>query len=267
LHKIAVIISIYRADVIRLHSQLESIQNCILPKQCYVEIIARIDNENESEEVKQTLRKCNVSIIDDERNIGYTNSYLLLLKKMPSDFDFIFICDQDDLWLENKLHLYIDEYNKSNYDLCFSDSTFLIDNIKSGSIFSIPSNKLLLKKYYQKKNTITLISLSQICYGHNICITKNLHLALKKHLKLFNYSSHDRYILYYSIIKKYKISILKTPCVIYIQHKNQSVGGIVQENLKWPKRFKNSICLRLDVAMDIIKTIISIIYNYYFCRK
>ena len=47
----------------------------------------------------------------NEENLGYSRNFLECIKKC--DTDYIFICDQDDLWLENKVEEMVNFINKN----------------------------------------------------------------------------------------------------------------------------------------------------------
>ncbi|HBR6910323.1 TPA: glycosyltransferase family 2 protein [Klebsiella pneumoniae] len=63
---------------------------------------------------------------DKETNLGASNNFLRILKKCKADY--VFLCDQDDFWMEDKISKMLEEIKKNEYrngskkpSLVFSD--------------------------------------------------------------------------------------------------------------------------------------------------
>lgn len=124
--KIAILISTYNGSLY-LREQLDSILN-----QTFQNYTVYIRDDGSSDEtidiIKEYINKNNnIAILESNGNIGSTKSFLTLLLEVDSDY-YMF-CDQDDIWLDNKVEI---SYNtiKTAEDrsgniplLCYSDLT------------------------------------------------------------------------------------------------------------------------------------------------
>lgn len=161
-----------------------------------------------------------VRIISTERKGGVRNNFTYLIKN--SDADYIFFCDQDDLWLPEKLRIFLDEFLRHasinnrplliHSDLCVSDSTLS------------PIHTSMFK--YQKLNnnpSFSNLIVSNSITGCVLGINKALVNILKE--SSINQSiMHDWYIgLIASCFGK--VVYIPKSLILYRQHENNQVGA------------------------------------------
>lgn len=184
-----------------------------------------ISDDSSSDETIQLIKNNfsnipGVNIISTSRKGGVRNNFTFLINY--ADGDFIFFCDQDDLWLPSKLRVFMDEFNQRSAlnnepmlihsDLCVTDS--ILSPIHT-SMFE-----------YQKLNKAPSFSnmiVSNSITGCVLGINKRLLNILKK--SSINKSiMHDWYI---GIIASSFGEIIYIPksLILYRQHENNQVGA------------------------------------------
>ncbi len=99
--KVAVLISTYNGEKY-LKEQLDSILNQTYPN---IEIVIRDDGSSDStiEIIKEYQQRHDNITFKEGTNIGFIKSFFKLLE--IANADYYAYCDQDDIWLENKLEL------------------------------------------------------------------------------------------------------------------------------------------------------------------
>lgn len=127
--KVAVLISTYNGEKY-LKEQLDSILN-----QTYknIQIIIRDDGSKDStvEIVKEYQKKHENIILFEKINIGFIRSFFKLLEM--SESDYYAFCDQDDVWMENKIELAVkllNEADNSKPNMAFGNSDYYNENME-----------------------------------------------------------------------------------------------------------------------------------------
>lgn len=127
--KVAVILSTYNGERF-VREQLDSILN-----QTYknIEIVVRDDGSSDSTvNIIKEYKKNNKNITLYEReNVGFVKSFFELLKL--ANADYYSYADQDDIWIENKIELAVQELNKlddSKPNMVFGNSDYYDENMK-----------------------------------------------------------------------------------------------------------------------------------------
>lgn len=157
-----------------------------------------------------------------------------------SSGDYIFLSDQDDIWLPNKINSIVNLLDKGHWIV--QHDNILINNKKEillNSYFSFikPSNNLyrtVVKCYIQ---------------GASMAFTKEV---LQYSLPFPNNPiSHDHWIAYNAYFRGSKIYLLNEPLLLYRRHDNNvSPSGSKSKN---PLLFKITYRLRLLLAIFMIK--------------
>ena len=127
--KVAVLISTYNGEKY-IREQLDSILN-----QTYknIEIVIRDDGSKDStiEIIKEYQQKNTNIILKEGTNIGFLKSFFKLLEL--ANADFYAYCDQDDIWLENKIKLAVESLEKlddSKPNMAFANSDYYSENME-----------------------------------------------------------------------------------------------------------------------------------------
>lgn len=127
--KVAVILSTYNGERF-VREQLDSILN-----QTYknFEIVVRDDGSSDNTvNIIKEYQKNNKNITLYEReNVGFVKSFFELLKL--ANADYYSYADQDDVWIQNKIELAVQELNKldnSKPNMVFGNSDYYDENMK-----------------------------------------------------------------------------------------------------------------------------------------
>lgn len=138
LEKVCILMAIYKPNMQWLIEQLES-----LNAQTYKNIELIVYNDCPDDEVNyETIYEKHItnfefSIVQGEANLGSTLAFGKLTEM--ANGEYIAYCDQDDVWLPNKLEILVNEIKRSNADLICSDM-YVIDansNIVADSITKV----------------------------------------------------------------------------------------------------------------------------------
>lgn len=155
-------------------------------------------------------------------NLGSSSSFMKLLEY--SDSDYIMFCDQDDVWLPNKIELTMNkmrEMEKLTVNepcLVFSDLKVVDSKLKTISNSFWLHQKIDPKTSYNWKN----IAVQNIITGCTIMINKHS----KKYCLPFDLSFllHDQW-LGITIAKSGKIDFIYDKTILYRQHNNNVAGA------------------------------------------
>jgi glycosyltransferase involved in cell wall biosynthesis len=147
-------------------------------------------------------------------------NFLNLIQNVPSSYDYYFFCDQDDVWLENKLKISTKKIDRG-YDLFISDLYKINDHDleKNKNNLTVYFKKNLKQSFdYNKCNF--LFFLNNNCINGNVmALSKKLFYNFKKDKILYNYS-HDHLLLFYSFLLDYKIFFSKKKLIAHRLHNN-----------------------------------------------
>ncbi|MCQ2573070.1 MAG: glycosyltransferase [Treponema sp.] len=162
-----------------------------------------------------------IQINRNEKNLGYRKNFeqTLLLAK---DFDIIFLCDQDDEWLPEKVESILYEFaSNPNTNLVFSnghltDSELNIQN--DSTLFSYFFNKSRKKVF--KNSQIQLLMNGGVITGATMAIKNTL---IEKVVPFSEIWIHDEWIAIHAACNG-NISFIDKPLIKYRIHQNQQVG-------------------------------------------
>lgn len=161
----------------------------------------------------ENLNDPRVKVFLNSERLGYTRNFESALMKCSGDV--VFLSDQDDVWLADKVQKVISALVNSDFvvtDCSLTDenlnvtqmSHFEIHDIKSGFL-----NNLLLPRYV----------------GACMAFKRSLLEFSLPFPKCYQYTPHDYWI---SLIaeSKFRVSLLREPLMLYRRHgKNASNGG------------------------------------------
>jgi glycosyltransferase involved in cell wall biosynthesis len=179
-----------------------------------------------------------IKLLKNEVNVGAKKSFEKAIKFASGDL--VFLSDQDDIWLENKVEVYL-EYFKNNKKclLLFSDA-ILIDsdsNDLSGSLWeNINFNNEVQLYWKSNQNIISdLIKNHNKVTGATVCFRRKI---IKKILPFdlpFNYW-HDAWMTLIAA-RENGVHFIKDKLTKYRIHSNQQIGLTSGHLLKNNKKF------------------------------
>lgn len=198
-----------------LEEQIESLEN-----QTYenIRIIIRDDGstDNTVNIIKKMMKKYNnIKFIVDNKKIGSPqNNFFEILKY--ANAEYVMFCDQDDVWLENKVAI---SYNAiKNYDN-------IIAMASSDCIITDNNLNYIRKKGLQTDNKITDFSqlLVDNCFmGCTMILNKKLYSIINEIPE--ECLMHDIWIALIASSMG-KIIIIPEKCMLYRQHDKNCVGS------------------------------------------
>lgn len=128
--KVSVLLSVYNPNEEYLIKQLESLDN-----QTYenVEILIYDDcpnNRCDLDIFENSIKNKKYKILDYQKtNIGYSKAFGKLVESVNHD-GYVAFCDQDDIWLENKIEIMINELETSKKKFAYCDRMIIDENDK-----------------------------------------------------------------------------------------------------------------------------------------
>jgi glycosyltransferase involved in cell wall biosynthesis len=247
--KVAIILCTYNPPIKFLKEQLESIAN-----QSYTNWECFINDDCSSDEFKDQIK--NLAADDPrfkinfwETNNGTVYNFERGLNLVTPDFDYVALCDQDDIWHSNKLETMVNLLEQSGLMLAHSDLR-VIDEI--GSVISESCWKLEKRNLYSF-NPWQLIVRNSVTGCATLFKRRLLDRALpfpRQKAKRPTFY-HDHWL---SICAESSILPIKNALIDYRQHSGNQVGA--QRRTIWA-RFK-----QFRYILYRIKERIFLINNY-----
>lgn len=242
--KVTILMAIYKPNLEWLYEQLESLND-----QDYknIELLVWDDCPEDSKDYKEILDKYitnfKYTLIKGEKNLGSTGAFAELTKLANSEY--VAYCDQDDIWLKEKISILFDEALKSNANLLCSDM-YVIDGegkVVSNSITKVRPHHVL----DSQNNNFKYLLAKQFVTG---CTTLVKTELAKKALPFPNEFVHDWWLALYAVVYG-KIQIVKKPLIKYRIHTTNQTLILTGINTKtdYLKRileFKN----RMQIVSD-----------------
>jgi len=207
-------------------------------------------------------------IVDNKGNVGSSLSFSLLLEQSKSEY--IMFCDQDDVWLDDKVEVTYNEMTElengnGQLPLMVFTDLFVVDeelNMINNSFMNE------LKLFPEVVNNLHKAMALNVVAGCTIMINEKA----KKHVLPFHkFFIHD-YWMTINIIKYGKCKYLNKQTILYRQHRN-NVYGTFKVNFKyfykkiidlysfiiWSFRLRSKLSFKFSLFKYIYyKTIISI---------
>jgi glycosyltransferase involved in cell wall biosynthesis len=210
-----------------IKSQIES-----LLSQTYQDIKILIRDDGSSFPTTSILKsyenKYSFVTVFYEDNIGVVHSFFRLLEKVPDEAGYIAFCDQDDLWLPDKIQRAVDKIKQNNSAMPVMYCSSL--NVSDENL------NFLYKTKPAKKIGLRNSLFENIATGCTIVLNKNAFLLLSG--KKIDYSKimmHDFW--FYIVISAFgEIVFDPVPFICYRQHK-KNVIGYSKGPAFWYKRF------------------------------
>lgn len=198
-------------------------------------------------------------IIPHDNNQGVVKSFQEAMLKASGDF--IFFCDQDDVWKETKIEHFMKAFEMSGASLVFSDAEIVDEKLQpmnrtlwdslrydSASFAKSENNELLLQQYFVqemlKRNIFT---------GMSMAFRRDLLLGFHG---FSQYMLHDEFLGWLAISRG-KIEPLNEQLVLYRQHEANAVGskGIrkYQNRLETLRHIRTSTEKTYKKLNDVVK--------------
>ncbi len=220
--KISVCMATYNGEKY-IKQQLESVLSQLGNQD---EVIISDDGSTDSTlEIVKSFEDSRVKIFHNDNKNGLTYNFENAIKKTTGDY--IFLSDQDDVWLSNKVTVSVEALKKNDLVVTNCKITDTHLNIVNDSYFKLNNSKKGFFKNFYRSSYL----------GCCTAFRKELLLdILPFPNKLYLY--HDWWIGYIADIK-YKTIFIDSPCLLYRRHDNtmSTTGNMSKQSLF--KRFRD----------------------------
>lgn len=211
-----------------IKEQLESIiRQTVLPSEI---IISDDGSTDKTEDIVQSLFKMwehlpiHLLYIRNDGEHGVCGNFQNAL--VHANGDYVFFCDQDDIWLENKIESVLKVFKSHNEKVVIHDAVVLKEN--KDATFTITDAHLLKKLPYDDDGVYKLNGPDYAGYAffriyiQGMCISaeRNWLLSILPFSKGYN---HDTWVLYCAFLDNTIVSLHKT-LTLYRIHKNNTCG-------------------------------------------
>lgn len=271
--KVSIVMAIYKPRIDWFIEQLNSLDN-----QTYNNINLYIlndypdgDDELYKKIISDTIKRIEYHYYRNDVNLGPTGTFERLT--IMADGDYIAYCDQDDIWIEDKIEKLINYLNDSKADLVFSDMYIINSNSRviSDSITKVRP----LHRMYDMEDFFCYLLKHSIVLGCTMIVS---NVMAKKSLPIPNesgYVYHDWWISIYAAAYG-KIRFLNHPLIKYrihdhnvteflkeIKSKASYVNRLISFNSKMLEVKKRIINTSYQNSIDKIYAFGRIRYDYY----
>ena len=221
--KVSVILSTYNGEKY-IEEQLESIRcQTVVPNEVIIKDDCSYDNTvNIVNNYIETKELGNWKVIVNDKNLGWKKNFVSLLEFATGDY--IFFCDQDDIWHEDKIEKMVNcIIRNDNIEVLVSDYSVFVDG-ETKNYIKERKKRTGLEKYYPKNNF-----LYTYYPGCTYCITKSLIGFYKNY---WNESfPHDAFAWHIANCRG-TLYILHEKLIEYRRHSNTVTGRTVGDRNK-----------------------------------
>lgn len=230
----------------------EQIESLISQRDVEVNILIRDDgSKDRTLEIIKTfmLDFVNIKLIEGS-NIGSARSFMSLVKlaeQFETKADYYAFCDQDDVWLNNKLSVAVSKIEKYvDSPAMYCSSTKLVDK----NLNHIKSVNIEIKSNLGESMIINCAVGCTIVFNKGLLDLTNLYTP--KFLLM-----HDGWLYRLCLVAGGEVFYDKNSYILYRQHENNVVGGKSNFLLKWKRRFDayyhKQSNVRYKTAVELLK--------------
>lgn len=257
---ISVVMATYNGECF-IREQLLSILNQTMSVD---EIIICDDNSRDNtvqiiKDIQKEYKNIDIRLIQNNNNLGYKLNFKRVLSFC--DADFIFLCDQDDIWLENKVEVMTQIMNEdknikvlaSTYDLIdennnpihidinpkFSNKNMYKCKVKPNALVKVPFERLIVENSFQ---------------GCALCLRKQVN---EKFQRCFSVDFHHDWLINILASEQNGMYFLNVPLFQYRIHSKNTIGLKGNVNLKGMDHLvsTNTVVARTNTAKNCIETL------------
>lgn len=257
---ISVVMATYNGECF-IREQLLSILNQTM---LVDEIIICDDNSRDNtvqiiKDIQKEYKNIDIRLIQNNNNLGYKLNFKRVLSFC--DADFIFLCDQDDIWLENKVEVMTQIMNEdknikvlaSTYDLIdennnpihidinpkFSNKNMYKCKVKPNALVKVPFERLIVENSFQ---------------GCALCLRKQVN---EKFQRCFSDDFHHDWLINILASEQNGMYFLNIPLFQYRIHSKNTIGLKGNVTLKGMDHLvsTNTVEARTNTAKNCIETL------------
>lgn len=219
--KVDVLLSVYNPDPQYLREQLLSLNNQTYQNMEIIIFDDCVTQRCDTEVFKKYLKDKKYRILPyKSKNLGYIKAFENLVKE--SDGQYIALCDQDDIWLPEKIEECVNCLQKDNTVLVATDRK-LID--ESGTIYceSVRHSTKVISEHWNTKDDIGVRNFFQAC-APGMCMVMDGNFA-RSTIPFSENTGHDKWLLACANVNG-GVSFLDKP-LSYYRRSGKNVSGVL----------------------------------------
>jgi rhamnosyltransferase len=246
-NKIAILLSTYNGEDY-LEEQINSIVN-----QTNSNWILYIRDDGSTDTTLDILKNLvvkheNIILLDNGENIGSFKSYIWLMKNVDSNY-YMF-CDQDDIWLNNKIDITFNEFIKLEHAQSESKPLLVFTNL-----FVVDKNlNIISDSMWEYNRTIKIMAPYRYLYISPLATGCTMLFNDKAKTEALKYTQHalmhDSLLALTVVVSGGQVKAVQECTIYYRQHLNNVYGATA---------FNNSIIFRIFNINILIKSY----FRYY----
>ena len=225
-----------------LKEQLDSVCN-----QTYKNIEILIQDDGSSDNtiniIQTYQKKHNIELFINDANVGYIKNFETLIKKARGEY--IALCDQDDIWAENKIELLVN--NISDSSLIYSNS-LLIDS--TGNSLNKTLQEKLKNNFIASKEPLNFFFDNSVS-AHAVLFKKELLSTI------FPFPEHIYFDAWIALnaANEEGVSYLEQNLVYYRQHSTNTLGNVKKVNSSTTSKITNKVAKKEKNILFILSKI------------
>lgn len=241
---VTILMAIYKPKIEWLIQQLISLNEQTYPKLILLVWDDCPEDETNYEDIyNKYITKFKFKIIKGTKNLGSNGAFSALTKMATSEY--IAYCDQDDIWLSEKISLLVETAKKINVDLVCSDM-YVID--KNNNIIATSITKVRLhQKINIKKEQFKYLLAHNFVTGCTVLVKTNL---AKKALPFPSEYIHDWWLGLHAA-NMHSLYVILKPLIKYRIHGNNQTN--ILSDVIDKKSYRDRRLLLLKNRINIVK--------------
>ena len=207
-----------------IEEQLTSILNQTRP----VDEIVVCDDGSTDETLKIVERIAQnasvpVHIFLNEKNLGYYKNFVKAMSLCKGDI--IFLCDQDDVWREDKVEKIVSWFDThKEKEVVFTNARLIDGNgesFTSETLWDRVGFNARMQRYFDKGYGQEILTITNRATGATMALRKTFLEG--RDLSLCNLYQHD-YLIAYLAVSEHRLGYMIEPLTSYRIHTSQSIG-------------------------------------------
>jgi hypothetical protein len=178
-----------------------------------------------------------------------------MIENCDYDSDLVFLCDQDDIWLEVKVSTFLQKLPLSAGSKGLYISNSRLWPSFDGVVNTVADSYFENFEGDEEEKINACLGPGQFFYGHNMAITgslaKQVSLVMRGNER--HVFSHDRFLFYWVNLMDLPVTVDSTPLVLYRQHSAQVIGGVVDLGL--PSLLSKRFIILKESTSDLVEAL------------
>ena len=240
--KVAILLPIYKPNIDWLVEQLVSVN-----EQTYgnMEIFVYLDDPEDKTDyaaiLQEHITKMPFTLQKGEKNLGSNKAFekLTYMAKEKGDFKYIAFCDQDDVWLPEKIDALVSEAEKSDSDLVCSEMEVIdeqdekiYDKFAEINVVTIMNNVFtiadIIKNYVNNENIFDTLLQFNLFTGCSMLVSTRAAFAA---LPFSKYEWYDHWIALYVAGTSKNLTYFNTPLLKRRFHQNNQTVALKDDGI------------------------------------